>query len=476
MLTKHLNITDTEAYMKQILLTLQAGWTTFSKGWKSFWSTFHTGYKWAGAYKSLLFIIGLLAPKKTYPETDRKHSYGIIICARNERLVIGNLIDSIHAQNYDQDKLKIFVVADNCDDDTAEICRQKGCIVYERFDKTRARKGWAMEYLFDKINEDYGIESLDGYVVFDADNLLHPNFMTELNKAFDSGANIVVGYRNTKNFDRNFISAGYGIHFMRSAVQWHRARGWLNISTHIAGTGFLVASHLLKDGWHYTCLTEDTQFTMNSVAQGEFIAFCEDAEFFDEQPYEVKVMARQRMRWTKGRLYSFFSTLPRLFLGIFTKKGRKAFSCYDMIMYCFPGGVYYAFRSMVIPFLKWFIDFILSLLIGDAVGIGSGGGASSALSGENPALLIWGLIASPLTAFLVDWGRKMVKGALVVLREHEKIHCAPLKLVLYTILFPWFDLINGPLSILALFSTSKWKPIKHDAAISIDQLTDQKSK
>ncbi len=438
-------------------------------GWHQFLKYFHLVFQWASFYKTILFIIGLLAPKKVYPVTDVKKKYGIVICARNERLVIGNLIDSIRAQTYPADLLTIFVVADNCTDNTAQICRDKGCVVYERNDPDHARKGWAMEFLFERIREDYSIEAFDGYVVFDADNLLHPTFMEELNKAFVATKDsIVVGYRNTKNFDQNFISAGYGIHFIRSVVSYHRPRGFLGSSTHIAGTGYVIPSRLVKDGWHYTCLTEDTEFTMNSVADGEFVAFCEDAEFFDEQPYQVRVMARQRMRWTKGRLFAFFSTLPRLFMGIFKRKGIQRFSCYDMIMYCFPNSVYHALRELVFPALEWVITFIIALIVGNAMGVAE----SAAASGidKNLFLVIWGMIATPLWKLTSTFLKNSLKGALIVLREHKRIHCKPWKLVLYTFLFPWFDLIGGPLSIMALFSTTQWKPIKHDAAISIDQL------
>lgn len=439
------------------------------KGWHTFLKGFHTCFRCASFYKTILLIIGLLSPKKVYPQTNVKKRYGIVICARNEQAVIGNLIDSIHAQTYDPDLVTIFVVADNCTDRTAEICRDKGCVVYQRQDPAHARKGWAMEFLFERIANDYKIETFDGYVVFDADNLLHPTFLEELNKAFvATHDSIVVGYRNTKNFDQNFISAGYGIHFIRSVVSYHRPRGWLNSSTHIAGTGYVIPARLVKDGWHYTCLTEDTQFTMNSVADGEFVAFCEDAEFYDEQPYQVKVMMRQRMRWTKGRLYAFFSTLPRLFMGIFKRKGIKAFSCYDMILYCFPNSLYHGLRELVFPAVEWLITFLVALAVGKSMGID----ADAASAGMNPTgiLVLWGMIATPLWKLLKSFLQDVLTGALIVLRERKHIHCAPLKLAFYTFLFPWFDLIGGPLSILALFSTTQWKPIKHDAAISIDQL------
>lgn len=425
---------------------------------------FNKGYNWAKKYNIFYLIIGLFAPKKSYPATDKRYRYGIVVCARNEEMVIGNLIDSIHAQDYPSKYTEIFVVADNCTDRTADICREKGCTVYERNDPAHARKGYAMKFLFEKLKLERGIESFDGYVVFDADNLLQPNFLTELNKAFDTGAGAVVGYRNTKNFDRNFISAGYGIHFMRSVVTYHRPRVWLNSSTHIAGTGFVIASRLLKDGWKYTCLTEDTQFTLNSIAAGEYIAFCEDAEFFDEQPYELRVMARQRIRWIKGRMYSFFTTLPGLIKGIFTN-GFRGFACYDMLCYAFPGSTYYAFRQLISPALKFIISRLWALAAGSLA-------VSAASSNRGFMLALWLFIEPKLRSYL----RKFIKGALVVLRERPHIRCSGSKLILYTLAFPWFDSVGPFLAVAALFSHSKWKPIKHDASITIEQLTLNKNK
>lgn len=71
-----------------------------------------------------------------------------MICARNEEQVIGNLLDSIAGQDYPKDKLHVFVIADNCTDETAAIARAKGATVYERHDLSKARKGYALEFGF----------------------------------------------------------------------------------------------------------------------------------------------------------------------------------------------------------------------------------------------------------------------------------------------------------------------------------------
>ena len=106
------------------------------------------------AYKAVFFAIGFLFTRKFKPAKN-KHKYGILIAARNEETVIGNLLDSINKQDYPKDKLTVFVVADNCTDNTAEIARKHGAKVYERFDDTKKTKGFALEFLFENIEKLY---------------------------------------------------------------------------------------------------------------------------------------------------------------------------------------------------------------------------------------------------------------------------------------------------------------------------------
>ena len=207
-------------------------------------------------HKPFYYVIGFFFTRKFKP-AKKKHKYGILIAARNEKDVIGNLLDSINQQDYPKELLTTFVVADNCDDDTAKIARKHGAIVYERFDTEHRTKGFALEYLLDQIEKDYGRLSFEGYFIFDADNLLKKDYISRMNDAFDEGCKIITSYRNTKNFDENWIASTYAIHWLRSIRLNHRARSVLRLATNIQGTGFLFKSNIVKDGWHYTSLTED---------------------------------------------------------------------------------------------------------------------------------------------------------------------------------------------------------------------------
>ena len=81
----------------------------------------------------IYYIFEVLTHKDEPLTASKNHRYAVLISARNERTVIANLIHSIKVQNYPAELIDIFVIADNCTDDTAQISRDAGAIVFERF-------------------------------------------------------------------------------------------------------------------------------------------------------------------------------------------------------------------------------------------------------------------------------------------------------------------------------------------------------
>lgn len=401
------------------------------------------------SYKFVYLIIGFFSKAKRFPKASAKRRYAVVTAARNEELVIGKLLESLNAQSYPKELYTLFVVADNCTDRTAEIARSHGATVYERFEPERARKGYALNFLFKQIERDYGIEAFDGYLFFDADNVVNSDYIEQMNNAFETGADAVVGYRNSKNFSQNFISAAYGMHFMRSTVSYHRPRSVLSLSTHIAGTGYLLSSALLADGWNFELLTEDTQATLSFVSRAKHIEYCEAAELYDEQPTKIGVMLRQRLRWSKGRLSCFLFSAGKLVKGIFTAKGERI-SCYDMLFYIIPYSLFTAASALV--------------------------GALAAVTSKNVAALSfgWDTVGTLVLSAAAAYTGYILRGAVIVARERRHINCSTPKLLLYLLAWPWFDLTNIPITVACLFMHITWKPIKHDAVIDINDIENSK--
>ena len=123
-----------------------------------------------------------------------------------------------------------------------------------------------------------------------------------MNKVFSNGHRIVTGYRNSKNYGTNWISSGYALWFIRESKYLNNSRMLCNTSCAIGGTGFLVHREVLlnSDGWKFFFLTEDIQFTVHNILEGESIAYCNEAVLYDEQPTTFAQSWKQRMRWAKG--------------------------------------------------------------------------------------------------------------------------------------------------------------------------------
>ena len=319
-------------------------------------------------------LIGLFATRKFKP-AKKQHKYAVLIPARNEEPVIANLINSIRKQDYPQELITIFVVADNCTDNTAKVAREKGAICYEHFNPEERTKGFALKYLFEQIQRDYGIESFEGYFIFDSDNLLKKDYISRMNDSFDAGEKIITSYRSTKNWTESWIASTYAIHWLRSIRYRHRARSLLHLATNIQGTGFLFSNEIVKDGWKYTSLTEDRALTADCVVEGYEISYNDDAIFYDEQPVSLKVALRQRLRWSKGHLQAFAESGWGLFKNIFIDKNTKhyeddkwysylirtirhRFMSFDTFAQLLPKNIVYAAKWILLkliidPFVAW---------------------------------------------------------------------------------------------------------------------------
>lgn len=391
-------------------------------------------------YAYQFFYVGVRFFKKAPTRTAKTlHKYAVIIAARNESQVIGELIKSIQAQNYPKYLLDIYVVADNCTDHTASVARRHGATVFERYNLQQVGKGYALNYAFEKIQHLSGICHYEGYFVFDADNVLDQNYVSEINAVFDDGYRVVTSYRNSKNYGYNWISAGYALWFLRESKYLNGARMLCRSSCAISGTGFLVSSEIIeKDGgWKYDLMTEDIEFTVDKVIAGNTIGYCETAILYDEQPIDFKTSWNQRMRWTKGFYQVMYRYGSKLFRGCWSEKG---FQCFDMLATIAPATL-----------LTLFMFLLNTIAI--IVGLGSGHDTIVIAAIVN----IWAAIRNMYLSLLFF-------GLITIITEWDKIHCSASKKIFYLFTFPVFMFTYLPIAVVTLFKMKSvtWVPIRHN--------------
>ena len=285
-------------------------------------------------YQLFIGIHGFFAMKPLEKKEDKQYRFAVIVCARNERAVIGELLDSLREQEYPRDKFDLFVVADNCTDDTAKVAAEHGAIVYERFNDQLIGKGHALRWALPKIEEDYG-DRYEVIAVFDADNLADKHFLQYTNEAFCAGADATQGYRETKNPFDNALSGCYAIYWYMLSRFYHQARANRGMSCSIGGTGFAFKKSIIaENGWDTQTLTEDSEFAARRTLDGCHIQFVREAVFYDEQPTEWKVASKQRKRWMCGVMQE--SRLLRKAAWKSWRGGNKRALDIVMMQYGFP--------------------------------------------------------------------------------------------------------------------------------------------
>ena len=252
-------------------------------------------------YQVVISICSLINFKEKKILEEKTNRFMTIIPAHNEEAVVENLIMSLKKQNYSKDAYDIYVIADNCTDNTAKIAKEAGAIVYERFDSMHKTKGAALKwFLAQKIEEN---APYDAFCVFDADNIVDENFLTAMNRKLCQGETVVQGYRDIKNPTDSWITAGYAIFYWTMNRFYHLARYNIGLSPLINGTGFMVRFDQIKpEGWNTKTLTEDIEFSLKQIIKGRKLGWARDAVVYDEQPVGFKQSWSQRSRWTVGHI------------------------------------------------------------------------------------------------------------------------------------------------------------------------------
>lgn len=250
-----------------------------------------------GMYYVLISVTAFINLKRNViPDSDVTNKFKILIPCRNEEQVIGNIIQSLNKQNYPKDMYEICVIPNNCTDETEKIACDLGARII-KCNFVTSCKGDALKEAFNILQN----EEFDAYVVFDADNVVHKDFLKRMNDAINKGYKVAQGYRDSKNMSDNWISGSYYIYYAMQNFCFNKARFNIKKSATINGTGYMVKKEIIeKYGFDTKTMTEDIEFTAQCAINNIQIGYVEDAITYDEQPINFKTSWKQRKRWSVG--------------------------------------------------------------------------------------------------------------------------------------------------------------------------------
>ncbi|OGO29106.1 MAG: hypothetical protein A2Z16_08250 [Chloroflexi bacterium RBG_16_54_18] len=235
--------------------------------------------------------------------TVPKWRFAIAIPAHDEQEVIGGTIDQLKKQGYRADLFTIFVAADNCTDQTAEVARAHGAMCFERKTAERGGKGAALIWLFDRIFQEQEDEYL-AVVIFDADTRVDPGFLQVMNKRLECGANVIQGKHVISNADQGWFPALTWAMMTADCRLFSQGRSNLGLSARHMGDSICFRSQVLKSlGWGEG-LTEDYDLRLRLILDSIRIEYEPTAIGYGQAPVTWKEAEMQRLRWARGTLDS----------------------------------------------------------------------------------------------------------------------------------------------------------------------------
>lgn len=245
-------------------------------------------------YPKMLFLLFNLRSKKEISEVsnsfDSDLDYAVIVTAYVQTHLLPETVNSILKLNYS--RYHVYVVADNCNVSELELSDTRVSLL--RPEDILASNTKSHFYAINNF-----VRKHDVLTIIDSDNIVHPEYINELNLFFHKNYQAVQGVRAPKNLNTTLacLDAARDIYYNYYDGQLLFQVG---SSATLAGSGMAFSVDLYKE-----CLEKieiqgagfDKVLQAEIVKRGYVIAHAPKAIVYDEKTSHTQQLVHQRSRW-----------------------------------------------------------------------------------------------------------------------------------------------------------------------------------
>ena len=231
-------------------------------------------------------------------------SYLILYPAYNEDRVIVNSVQRFLAQYYPYSCFHVTVISDHMQPETNQKLSELPITLLQPvFEKSSKAK--AMQYAMNQIKDDY-----DFIVILDADNVVEPHFLEQLNAECAKGYKAIQCHRCAKN-NNNDIAVLDGVSEEINNTIFRKAHNRIGLSSALIGSGMCFDFQWFKKNvYKLTTAGEDRELEALLLKQKVYIQYEPDIHVFDEKVSNKDNFQKQRQRWMTAQIQSLFRMLP----------------------------------------------------------------------------------------------------------------------------------------------------------------------
>ena len=237
--------------------------------------------------------------------SNRMSRFLILYPAYNEDKVIIHAVEQFLQQDYPKDHYNVVVISDHMQPATNEILRKLPItLLTPTFEKSSKAK--AMQYAINKTKGDF-----DNVVILDADNVVLPDFLSQLN-ILCSVYDAIQCHRCAKNTNNDVAVLDGASEEINNTI-FRKAHNRLGLSSALIGSGMCFNYEIFKNNvFQLSTAGEDREMEALLLNQKVFIKYAPDIHVFDEKVSNQENFQRQRMRWMTAQLQSLLSNFPKI--------------------------------------------------------------------------------------------------------------------------------------------------------------------
>ena len=254
-------------------------------------------------YQTLFMVAGLPAVFRSQRRPDRSSGgrtrFAIVIPAHNEAGLIEGTVASLIDSDYPVERRDVYVIADNCSDDTAGRARAAGATCHERTNLTLRGKPYALDWMIRQID----LDRYDAIVIVDADTIVDRQFLAVMDMHVMAGEQSIQGHIGVMNPDENWLtrlgvlpaSVKYRLHYPGKRA--------LGLSCPLAGNGMCFSTALMRRfGWNAFSITENWEYYVMLALHGYTTTPAIEAKVYGQVARTLKLGTPQRVRWMQGQI------------------------------------------------------------------------------------------------------------------------------------------------------------------------------
>lgn len=243
-------------------------------------------------YLLLYAIASKLYRAPRFPDARTFRRFVVLFPAYKEDRVIASSVRSFLQQDYPQELFDIIVISDQMQDATNEDLRSLPIhlLIADYRDSSKAK---ALTMAMESVSG----EHYDIVAIMDADNLTSPDFLAEINRAFDNGARSVQAHRTGKNMNTD-ISVLDGISEEINNGIFRSGHNALGLSAALSGSGMAFeAEWFRKNVRLLETAGEDKELEVLLLRQRIHTTYLPQIPVYDEKTQKEEAIGNQRKRW-----------------------------------------------------------------------------------------------------------------------------------------------------------------------------------